>query len=318
MGQRSSIKTTAYKSMNTAKVTMTSVLAEKVAVSTLACSNFCSTNGTCGSYSYSPSTKTCQLGACVTRATTPAVGEKRVYSNGVACTQPCTPAVNLGFNVTVGNNPTYDPNNIDIYFTCRDVVSTSSRPVVKLASGLKVMCDTGTDGGGWTVILRRVSGTVDFYRGWNDYKRGFGDYGIGEFYLGNEFISCISINEKHEMRIDFTYNGVDYNATYGNFKLLGEATNYTLQLSNYTGNAGDILIEDADNQMFTTYDRDCDSASINCAEFYRGAWWYRSCSMGQLTGTWNSTLYGNGVNWDPTTGMDSYISWVEMKIRPLA
>lgn len=198
------------------------------------------------------------------------------------------------------------------------MVSTSSRPVVKLASGLKVMCDTSTDGGGWTIILRRVNGTVDFYRGWNDYKRGFGDYGIGEFYLGNEFISCISTNEKHEMRIDFTHDGVDYYAAYGNFKLLNEATNYTIQLSNYAGDAGDIMADGADNEMFTTYDHDGDDImSNNCAELYRGAWWYQSCSMGQLTGTWNSTDYGRGINWDPTTGMDSSLSRVEMKIRPV-
>lgn len=40
---------------------------------------------------------------------------------------------------------------------------------------------------GWTVIQRRINGTVDFYRGWNDYKNGFGDL-LTEFWLGNEKI----------------------------------------------------------------------------------------------------------------------------------
>ena len=31
------------------------------------------------------------------------------------------------------------------------------------------------DGGGWLVVQRRASKDVDFYRGWNDYKYGFGD-----------------------------------------------------------------------------------------------------------------------------------------------
>ncbi|KAK0065288.1 BpsFReD1, partial [Biomphalaria pfeifferi] len=51
-----------------------------------------------------------------------------------------------------------------------------------------VMCDTKTDGGGWIIIQRRINGKVNFYRGWKEYRDGFGDYNIGEFHLGNENI----------------------------------------------------------------------------------------------------------------------------------
>ena len=38
----------------------------------------------------------------------------------------------------------------------------------------EVYCDHNTSGGGWTVFQKRLNGVVDFYRGWDDYKKGFG------------------------------------------------------------------------------------------------------------------------------------------------
>ena len=38
-----------------------------------------------------------------------------------------------------------------------------------------VLCDQTTAGGGWSVFQKRLNGSVDFYRDWNDYKHGFGD-----------------------------------------------------------------------------------------------------------------------------------------------
>uniref|UniRef100_A0A8C6L3B7 Angiopoietin 2b n=1 Tax=Nothobranchius furzeri TaxID=105023 RepID=A0A8C6L3B7_NOTFU len=35
---------------------------------------------------------------------------------------------------------------------------------------VKVFCDMKTRGGGWTVVQHRRNGSVDFHRGWNDYK----------------------------------------------------------------------------------------------------------------------------------------------------
>ena len=42
------------------------------------------------------------------------------------------------------------------------------------------------DQSGWTVIQRRLDGSVDFYRGWSDYVNGFGSL-IGEYWIGRFF-----------------------------------------------------------------------------------------------------------------------------------
>ena len=66
-----------------------------------------------------------------------------------------------------------------------------------------VHCDQTTDGGGWTVFQRRLDGCMDFNLGWADYKKGFGDFLIGEFWLGLEKIHRLTQNEtENRLRVD--------------------------------------------------------------------------------------------------------------------
>ncbi|KAK0065270.1 BpFREP12.6 [Biomphalaria pfeifferi] len=199
--------------------------------------------------------------------------------------------------------------------SCRDINSTQDRDIVRLISGLKVMCDTKTDSGGWIIIQRRINGKVDFYRGWKEYRDGFGDYNIGEFYLGNENIFKLTSTGQYDLRIDLEFNNTKYFAQYENFKLLSETEKYKLQIGNYSGNAGNELSHH-NNWYFSTFDRDNDGwSSGNCAEHSSGAWWYGGCHKSNLNGQWGSTSFLKGMNWAQLTGYSNSVTFSEMKIR---
>ena len=99
----------------------------------------------------------------------------------------------------------------------------------------KVLCDMTTPGGGWTVFQRRLDGSVDFYRGWQDYKNGFGDL-KGEFWLGLDQIHRLTTASKNKLRIDMedTSGNTKY-AEYDFFAVTSEQQKYQLSLGTYSG-----------------------------------------------------------------------------------
>ena len=97
-----------------------------------------------------------------------------------------------------------------------------------------VFCDQKTDGGGWTVFQKRLDGSVDFYRGWNDYKRGFGNLN-GEFWLGLDKIHRLN-KTKNKLRVDLEdTTGQTVYAEYDMFAVTSESTKYQLSLGTYSG-----------------------------------------------------------------------------------
>ncbi|KAI8773396.1 BgiBFReM1 [Biomphalaria glabrata] len=201
--------------------------------------------------------------------------------------------------------------------SCQGVNSTEERVVVKLARGLKVMCDTQTDGGGWIVIQRRFNGTVRFFRGWSEYRKGFGDYDMGEFYLGNENLFQLTSTGQYELKIDLKYNDKAYSLNYSSFQISNEREKYKLQIQTFFNDSiADELRVYHNGMPFSTFDNDNDrSVSSNCARDSAGAWWYNNCYEVNLNGFWNDTLFGHGLQWRSITGYDGGVTFTEMKIR---
>ncbi|XP_065433126.1 ryncolin-1-like isoform X11 [Chrysemys picta bellii] len=184
---------------------------------------------------------------------------------------------------------------------------------------LTVFCDMETDGGGWLVFQRRQDGSVDFYRGWEAYKRGFGNQ-ASEFWLGNDNIHLLTSTGTYQLRIDARdFNESSTFAKYSSFKMLSERENYTLALGSYlAGSMGDSL-SGHNNLRFSTHDKDHDTFGGSCAILYKGSWWYGQCHSSNLNGLYlkgEHTSYANGINWSTGKGYHYSYKYVDMKIRP--
>ena len=106
---------------------------------------------------------------------------------------------------------------------------------------MQVLCDMITDGGGWTVFQRRLNGSVDFYRDWSSYKKGFG-YLNGEFWLGNDNLHRLTAAGNVTLRVDLEdFEGNFAYAEYTTFKVADEADKYRLLIGGYSGTAGDSM-----------------------------------------------------------------------------
>ncbi|KAM7446385.1 Fibrinogen C domain-containing protein 1 [Porites harrisoni] len=182
-----------------------------------------------------------------------------------------------------------------------------------------VFCDQKTAGGGWTVFQKRLDGSVDFYRGWNDYKRGFGNLN-GEFWLGLDKIHRLT-KTRSKLRVDLEdTTGNTVYAEYNMFAVTSEKTKYQLSLGSYSGTAGDSFSGHR-GSAFSTKDRDNDGWSSNCAATYKGAWWYGSCHSSNLNGFYHHgkhSSYADGVNWLTWKGYHYSAKRAEIKVRPVS
>ena len=186
----------------------------------------------------------------------------------------------------------------------------------------KARCDMETDGGGWIVIQRRLSGgTVNFTRDWCGYEKGFGDLS-GEFWYGLTNIHHLTTLNDVELRIDMVFEDDGYSLTWTHqtFTVAGPGDNYRLSIGGGEGTGHDAMAYH-NGYMFTTYDRENDvHRSVNCVFYSQGGWWYNSCYRATLNGPHEvpSTpgihpTHAKMIWYDGTASLD--VSSSEMKIR---
>merc|ERR1719427_1947696 len=178
----------------------------------------------------------------------------------------------------------------------KDVIPSSVSGIYKLeidGEKLEVRCEMNIASGGWTVLHNRYDGSVNFNRSWTSYEDGFGDLN-GEFWLGLKNLNKLTKNSVNDLRIVMSsFNGRKKYAEYKEFKVGDSSQNYKLlyKKGSYTGDAGDSLIE-SNGREFSTFDKDNDAWSRNCAADYHGGganWWNR-CGDNNINGRYG----GNG------------------------
>ena len=163
-----------------------------------------------------------------------------------------------------------------------------------------VYCYFDSDGA-WTVIQSRLNGSVDFYRNWTEYQRGFGS-SDSEYWLGNDIIHQLTSLGNYTLKILLTdwKNHSSY-AEYSVFYVGDEYYNYTLTIGGYRGNAMDFMTYH-NGMQFSTLDRDNDNYNgFDCVDWCgKGAWWHNHCCESSLNAVYanHDVRFPYGIAWN--------------------
>ncbi|XP_061186902.1 ficolin-1-like [Saccostrea echinata] len=182
----------------------------------------------------------------------------------------------------------------------------------------KVTC-LHTEGSVWTLIQRRVDGSVNFYRGWTEYKNGFGELS-SEFWIGLDTIHQLVMNGFTVLRIELEMGKESAYAEYSSFYVAGEEDNYRIHVSGYSGTAGDGISCHgqycSNNVQFSTHDNDNDKNSDeNSAQLFKGAWWYNRGHRSNLNGEYGNDNFAKGINWYLFKGNKKSLTGSRMMLR---
>nr|AFK11373.1 fibrinogen gamma polypeptide [Callorhinchus milii] len=196
-----------------------------------------------------------------------------------------------------------------------------------------VYCEIDSAGRGWTVLQRRLDGSVNFYKNWVQYKEGFGYLSPAdrtEFWLGNEKMHLLTMQQHRPYLLKITlkdWSGEESYAFYNGFKVASEEEGYRLIYSFFdrgsAGNAfeGFAFKEDVSDKFYTringmkfsTADQDNDAYDGNCALQDTSGWWMNKCHAANLNGNY---YQGGHYTADQTpSGFDNGIIWATWRDR---
>ena len=181
------------------------------------------------------------------------------------------------------------------------------------------------EGRGYTVIQRRMDGSVNFEQKYSVYRRGFG-FLNGEYWIGLDRINQLTqtpYRSNTSLRVKMcTIEGECAEARYSYFKVLGAKFGYKAYIMGYDSNstAGDALGDEAHAnrtahlQRFSTYDSDNDSSRDNCARLSSSGWWHNRCWLANPNGQYqpNAVGYWKAIHWLPWT--NSSLEYMEMMV----
>ncbi|XP_064602616.1 microfibril-associated glycoprotein 4-like [Liolophura sinensis] len=219
------------------------------------------------------------------------------------------------------------PMSRDCYELHKSGINISGVYPIRLSSEaiVNVWCDMETDGGGWTIVQRRIDGSINFTRNWNEYTFGFGNTNT-EYWLGNQHLHDMTSKTSYTLRVDiWDWEGSQASAYYDKFKVSSESDGFKLTAQDYHGDAGDAFNFYHNDMKFSTYDKDQDAWYGNCAQKDQSGWWFRACGFSSLNGLYHPGGQANiapdglitGVTWYHWKNDYAYsMRRTEMKLKP--